>query len=81
MKRWNFRGGDATHGNSLSHRTMGSTGMCQDPGRVFKGKKMPGHMGDERVTTQNLYVLKVGMLVFSVYSVYIYIYIYDIEYK
>ena len=56
MKRWNFRGGDATHGNSLNHRTMGSTGMCQDPGRVFKNKKMPGRMGTERVTTQVLYV-------------------------
>jgi 50S ribosomal protein uL3 len=60
MKRWNFRGGDATHGNSLNHRTMGSTGNSQDPGRVWKGKKMPGRMGSERVTTQNLFVLKVN---------------------
>jgi large subunit ribosomal protein L3 len=59
MKRWNFRGGDATHGNSLNHRTMGSTGNSQDPGRVWKGKKMPGRLGSERVTTQNLFVLKV----------------------
>jgi large subunit ribosomal protein L3 len=45
---------DATHGNSLSHRSNGSIGMCQTPGRVFKGKKMSGHMGAEKVTTQNL---------------------------
>lgn len=59
MKRWNFRGGDATHGNSLNHRTMGSTGMCQDPGRVFKNKKMPGRMGGGNATTQNLFVVRV----------------------
>jgi large subunit ribosomal protein L3 len=59
MKRWNFRGGDASHGNSLNHRTLGSTGMCQDPGRVFKGKKMPGRMGTDRITTQNLQVIRV----------------------
>jgi|SRR5581483_3099223 len=58
MKRWNFSGGRATHGNSLSHRIAGSTGQRQDPGKVFKGKKMAGHMGDERVTTQNLKVVK-----------------------
>jgi len=58
MKRWNFRGHRATHGNSVSHRTHGSTGQRQDPGKVFKGKKMAGHMGDERVTTQNLKVVK-----------------------
>ncbi len=58
MKRWNFGGGRATHGNSISHRSHGSTGQCQDPGKVFKGKKMAGHMGDERVTTQNLVVVK-----------------------
>ena len=58
MKRWNFRGGRATHGNSLSHRVAGSTGQRQDPGKVFKGKKMAGHMGDERVTTQNLKIVK-----------------------
>ena len=58
MKRWNFRGGRATHGNSLSHRVHGSTGQRQDPGKVFKGKKMAGHLGDERVTTQNLKIVK-----------------------
>mmetsp|Transcript_4087 Transcript_4087/g.4177 ORF Transcript_4087/g.4177 Transcript_4087/m.4177 type:complete len:291 (-) Transcript_4087:82-954(-) len=59
MKRWNFKGGPASHGNSLSHRVLGSTGQCQDPGRVFKNKKMAGHMGVERVTVQNLRVLKI----------------------
>jgi large subunit ribosomal protein L3 len=54
MKRHNFAGLRATHGVSISHRSHGSTGQCQDPGRVFKGKKMAGHMGDERVTVQNL---------------------------
>ena len=54
MKRWNFGGLRATHGVSVSHRRHGSTGQRQDPGKVFKGKKMAGHMGDERVTTQNL---------------------------
>ena len=58
MKRHNFGGGRATHGNSLSHRSHGSTGQCQDPGKVFKGKKMAGHMGAVRVTTQNLQVIK-----------------------
>ena len=58
MKRWNFGGLRATHGVSLSHRSLGSTGQRQDPGNVFKGKKMAGHMGDERVTTQNLVVVK-----------------------
>ena len=58
MKRHNFGGGRATHGNSVSHRSHGSTGQRQDPGKVFKGKKMAGHMGDERVTTQNLIVVK-----------------------
>lgn len=58
MKRYNFRGGRATHGNSLSHRIPGSTGQRQDPGKVFKGKKMAGHMGDVSVTTQNLRVVK-----------------------
>jgi len=58
MKRWNFGGGRATHGNSVSHRVAGSTGQRQDPGKVFKGKKMAGHMGDERVTTQNLKIVK-----------------------
>lgn len=59
VKRHNFRMQDATHGNSLSHRAPGSIGQCQTPGRVFKGKKMAGHMGDERVTTLNLQVVKV----------------------
>jgi large subunit ribosomal protein L3 len=59
VKRHNFRMQDATHGNSLSHRAPGSIGQCQTPGRVFKGKKMAGHMGDETVTTQNLQVVRV----------------------
>lgn len=54
VKRHNFRTQDATHGNSLSHRAPGSSGMCQTPGRVFKGKKMAGHMGAVKTTTQNL---------------------------
>jgi large subunit ribosomal protein L3 len=58
IKRHNFGGGRATHGNSVSHRTHGSTGQRQDPGKVFKGKKMAGHMGDERVTTQNLKIVR-----------------------
>ena len=58
MKRHNFRGLEATHGVSISHRSHGSTGQCQDPGKVFKGKKMAGHMGSARVTTQNLQVVK-----------------------
>ncbi|ARJ67460.1 50S ribosomal protein L3 [Magnetospirillum sp. ME-1] len=57
MKRWNFRGLEATHGVSVSHRSHGSTGQRQDPGKVFKGKKMAGHLGDEQVTTQNLTVV------------------------
>jgi large subunit ribosomal protein L3 len=59
VKRHNFSMQDATHGNSLAHRALGSIGQCQTPGRVFKGKKMAGHMGDERVTTQNLEVVRV----------------------
>ncbi|QSX33471.1 50S ribosomal protein L3 [Shewanella avicenniae] len=59
VKRWNFRTQDMTHGNSLSHRANGSIGQNQTPGRVFKGKKMSGHMGAERVTTQNLDVVRV----------------------
>ena len=59
MKRWNFSGLRATHGVSVTHRAHGSTGQRQDPGKVFKGKKMAGHMGDERVTTQNLVVAKI----------------------
>ncbi|MCA1777926.1 MAG: 50S ribosomal protein L3 [Xanthomonadaceae bacterium] len=59
IKRYNFRMQDATHGNSLSHRAPGSIGQCQTPGRVFKGKKMAGHMGSERITTLNLEVVRV----------------------
>ena len=59
IKRWNFTMGDATHGNSLSHRSPGSIGQRQTPGRVFPGKKMSGHMGSENQTTQNLQVVKV----------------------
>ena len=59
IKRWNFQMQDATHGNSLSHRAPGSIGQCQTTGRVWKGKKMAGHMGDERVTTQNLEVVRI----------------------
>ena len=58
MKRHNFGGLRATHGVSISHRSHGSTGQCQDPGKVFKGKKMAGHMGAARVTTQNLQVVR-----------------------
>ena len=58
MKRHNFGGLRASHGVSISHRSHGSTGQCQEPGKVFKGKKMAGHMGDVRVTTQNLEVVK-----------------------
>jgi large subunit ribosomal protein L3 len=59
IKRYNFRMQDATHGNSISHRAPGSIGQCQTPGRVFKGKKMAGHMGNVRRTTQNLEVVRV----------------------
>jgi large subunit ribosomal protein L3 len=61
IKRWNFTMGDATHGNSLSHRSPGSIGQRQTPGRVFKGKKMSGHMGNVRQTMQNLEVVKVDV--------------------
>ena len=61
IKRWNFRMGDATHGNSLSHRSPGSLGQRQTPGRVFPGKKMSGHMGDVQQSTQNLEVVKVDV--------------------
>ena len=59
IKRWNFAGQDATHGNSVSHRAPGSIGQCQTPGRVYKGKKMAGHMGAERHTVQSLEVVRV----------------------
>ncbi|GJL92447.1 50S ribosomal protein L3 [Hyphococcus sp.] len=58
MKRWNFGGLRASHGVSISHRSHGSTGQCQDPGKVFKGKKMAGQMGNTRITTQNLEVVR-----------------------
>ncbi|MDR3510853.1 MAG: 50S ribosomal protein L3 [Caulobacteraceae bacterium] len=61
MKRWNFGGLRATHGVSLSHRSLGSTGNRQDPGRTFKGKKMAGHLGQENVTTLNLTVFRVDV--------------------
>jgi large subunit ribosomal protein L3 len=59
IKRWNFSTQDATHGNSLSHRANGSIGQNQTPGRVFKGKKMSGHMGAAKVTTQSLEIVRV----------------------
>lgn len=58
IKRWNFQRQDMSHGNSLSHRSAGSIGQCQTPGKVFKGKKMAGHMGDTRVTVQNLKIVR-----------------------
>ncbi|WP_374298196.1 50S ribosomal protein L3, partial [Sphingomonas sp.] len=61
MKRWNFSGLEASHGVSISHRSLGSTGNRQDPGKTFKNKKMAGHMGVERVTTQNLEVAAVDV--------------------
>lgn len=61
IKRWNFSHQDNSHGNSLSHRAPGSIGQCQTPGRVFKGKKMAGQMGNVRVTTQNLEVVRVDV--------------------
>ena len=61
MKRWGFRGLRASHGVSISHRSHGSTGQRQDPGKVFKGKKMAGHMGNVRATTQNLEIVSVDV--------------------
>jgi large subunit ribosomal protein L3 len=61
IKRWNFSSNRASHGNSRSHNTPGSIGQRQDPGRVFPGKKMSGHLGNERVTIQNLEVVKVDL--------------------
>ncbi len=61
MKRWNFRGLEATHGVSISHRSLGGTGGRQDPGKTFKNKKMHGHYGTDRVTTQNLEIAKVDV--------------------
>ena len=59
IKRWNFHRQDMTHGNSLSHRSNGSIGQCQTPGRVWKGKKMSGHMGNRRVTVQGLEIIQI----------------------
>ncbi len=59
MKRWNFKGLEASHGISVSHRSHGSTGQCQDPGKVFKGKKMAGQYGNVQKTTQNLKIVKI----------------------
>lgn len=59
VKRWNFRTQDATHGNSLSHRVPGSIGQNQTPGKVFKAKKMAGHLGNENVTVQNLKIMRI----------------------
>ena len=61
IKRWNFHRQDTTHGNSLSHRSAGSIGQCQTPGRVFKGKKMAGHLGNTQATTQNLEVVRLDV--------------------
>ncbi len=61
VKRWNFRTQDMTHGNSRSHRVPGSIGQNQSPGKVFKGKKMAGHMGNERVTVQSLDIVRVDV--------------------
>jgi len=60
MKRWGFGGLEASHGVSISHRSHGSTGHCQDPGKVFKGKKMAGHMGAKKVSTKNLEVFYIN---------------------
>lgn len=59
IKRYNFKTQDATHGNSLAHRAPGSIGQNQTPGRVFKGKKMAGHMGNKRTTIQNLEIVRI----------------------
>ncbi len=61
IKRWNFRSQDKSHGNSLSHRVPGSIGQNQTPGRVFKGKKMSGHLGNKRVTVQNLKIINIDL--------------------
>ena len=61
VKRWNFKMQDATHGNSISHRAPGSIGQCQTPGKVWKGKKMSGHMGDVKKTTQNLKIASIDV--------------------
>jgi large subunit ribosomal protein L3 len=61
VKRWNFKMQDATHGNSISHRAPGSIGQCQTPGKVWKGKKMSGHMGDAKKTIQNLKIASIDL--------------------
>ncbi len=61
IKRWNFKSQDSSHGNSLSHRVPGSIGQNQTPGRVFKGKKMCGHLGNEKVTIQNLKIIDLDL--------------------
>lgn len=61
VKRWNFKMQDATHGNSISHRAPGSIGQCQTPGKVWKGKKMSGHMGDAKKTVQNLKIASIDL--------------------
>ncbi|CEI58701.1 50S ribosomal protein L3 [Candidatus Portiera aleyrodidarum] len=61
IKRWNFKSQDKSHGNSLSHRKAGSTGQCQTPGRIFKGKKMAGRMGNEKITVKNLKIVKINI--------------------
>merc|ERR1712169_23758 len=61
MKRFNFKGQRASHGNSLSHRSAGSIGQCQSPGKVFKGKKMPGRMGNNQITIQNMMIMDIDI--------------------
>ena len=61
VKRWNFKMQDASHGNSISHRAPGSIGQCQTPGKVWKGKKMSGHMGDEKKTIKNLEIASIDL--------------------
>tara|TARA_B000000475_G_C15831038_1_gene379850 strand:- start:49 stop:684 length:636 start_codon:yes stop_codon:yes gene_type:complete len=61
VKRWNFKMQDASHGNSISHRAPGSIGQCQTPGKVWKGKKMSGHMGDDKKTIQNLKIASIDV--------------------
>ncbi|BBI01401.1 50S ribosomal protein L3 [Buchnera aphidicola (Nipponaphis monzeni)] len=62
VKRWNFKTQDASHGNSLSHRVPGSIGQNQTPGRVFKGKKMAGHLGNDKITIQNLNIVEIDKI-------------------
>ena len=61
MKKYKFKGQRNTHGNSLSHRSSGSIGQCQNPGKVFKGKKMPGHMGNSKITIQNSIIIDIDI--------------------